>query len=135
MYYLYHHHSSFYSTIYQQLDSLISKITIQIGEQVHLNPSLDYIPCSILISTATYVSSSSSPIQSLSSKRLYTLPAYLFIGETQCGILEVHRGNTLYGYVRCLVKLHDVLDISIVDDNKRCLVLIVSMMRDDLMYR
>lgn len=129
MYYLYHHHSSTYSTIYQQLDSLVSRTTIQIGEQVRLNPSLDYIPCNILIGSTTYISSSSLPIQSQSSQRLYTIPAYLFIGETQCGILEVHRGNTLFGYVRCLVKLHDVLNISIVDDNKRCLVIFVRMVR------
>lgn len=105
----------------QQLSALLSKPTITVGEQVKLNPSLDYLHCNILISATTRVPTSQPP----ALNRLYTIPAYMFIGETQCGVLEIHRGNTSVGYVRCLTKLYDFVDASIISDNKRCMAILV----------
>lgn len=119
------HHPQLYQQSIQLLQDLLSVPTIQIGEQVRLNPSLNYIHCNILISSSTRLQSPHKGYTPTLISRLATIPAYFFIGETQCGVLEIHRGNTSVGYIRSLTKLYDVLDASIVSDNKRCLVLLV----------
>ena len=53
------------------------------------------------------------------------LPAYLFIGSTQFGVVEMMRGVMSVGTLRVLSKFCDFVDVAIDETNKRCIVVIV----------
>lgn len=93
-----------------------------------LNPSLQYIACNVMLSAVTKIPPNSGELEALQQRlgnRLYNLPCYFFIGESQCGVVEIARGNLSVGCVRVLVKLHDVREIAIAKESNRTLTITV----------
>ena len=115
-------------SIIERLVSLIPRSKVRCGEQVQLNPSMDYISCNVVITGTTKIPSDSTLLREMKEKlgnRSYNLPAYLFIGSTQFGVVEMVRGVMSVGTVRLLSKFCDLVDVAIEETNKRCLVVIV----------
>lgn len=113
---------------FQTLCALLPSQPIRVGEYVKLNPSLQYIACNVMLSAATKIPPNSGELEALQQRlgnRLYNLPCYFFIGESQCGVVEIARGNLSVGCVRVLVKLHDVREVAIAKESNRTLTITV----------
>lgn len=120
--------NAFCHSFIQQLITLIPRSVVKCGEQVQLNPSMDYISCNVVILPTTKIPSDSTMLQQMKEKlgnRSYNLPAYLFIGSTQFGVVEMVRGVMSVGTVRVLSKFCDLVDVTIEGTNKRCIVVIM----------
>lgn len=112
----------------QSLFALLPSEPVAAGELVRLNPSLEYIACNVMLSAVTKFPSQSVELQGMQERlgsRLLNVPCYLFVGESQCGVVEIERGNLSMGRVRVLMKLHDVRDVVIVEQSNRTLQITV----------
>lgn len=110
------------------LFSLLPAEPVAAGEHVRLNPSLEYIACNVMLCTATKFPPNSAELAGVQDRlgnRWFNVPCYLFLGESQCGVVEVARGNLSVGCVRVLMKLHDVMDVVIVEQSNRTLQITV----------
>ena len=90
--------NAFCHSFIQQLITLIPRSVVKCGEQVQLNPSMDYISCNVVILPTTKIPSDSTMLQQMKEK---------------------------LGKVRVLSKFCDLVDVTIEGTNKRCIVVIV----------
>lgn len=117
----------------EKLFSLIPKQSVPCGTEVQLNTAMDYIACNVVIADSTRLPNDSEVLSGLKGRledRVYHLPSYLFLGATQCGVVELTRGMLSTGKVRVLCKYCDLIDAKVDETNRRRIVLMVFM--DDL---
>ena len=103
--------------------------TIPLDEQVRLNRQMEYVVCNVVLFPASLFPPSIAKLQPRLRDRDYNLPAYFFAGESQFGVVEVHRGDLLTGCVRFVTKWIDVLDVTVAEKIPRCMVIAVEMGR------
>ena len=125
-------YSHFLSNFIQHLLSCIPHITTPCGETVQLNTSLEYIACNVEISAHTIIPDNSSDllqhVKNQLGDRVYNLPAYIFAGNSQLGVIEILRGgmrSMTIGTVQLICKYIDLLDVAIDERTNRCIILTV----------
>lgn len=91
---------------------------------------MEYVVCNVVLFPASVFPASIARLQSRLGDRVFNMPGYLFVGESQCGVVEVQRGDLLTGRVRFVVKWIDVLDVMIAEKIPRCMVMAVEKGRD-----
>lgn len=112
-----------------KLFSLIPKQSVTCGTEVQLNTAMDYLACNVVIADSTRLPSDSEVLCGVKGSlenRVYHLPSYLFLGTTQCGVVELTRGMLSTGKVRVLCKYCDLIDAKVDETNRRRIVLMVS---------
>lgn len=117
------------SHVLAKLKDIPVEISLQLGEQVKLSRQMEYTVCNVVLFPKSLFPPTMESMKERLHDRVYNFPSYVFIGESQCGIIEVHRGDLSTGYVRFITKWVDVLEVDVLKANNRCLLLTVHVWR------
>ena len=120
------------TTLTHRLCLLLPVIQTSCGETVQLSPSVEYIACNVELTSQTSIPDKASTLLQHVKRQLgdrgYNLPAYLFAGRSQIGVVEVLRGGSrslMAGTVQLICKYVDLLDVAMDERTNRCIVLTV----------